>query len=144
MADAIASDRRGMRAPFRHRDFRLLTAGLAISQTGDWLYNVALLVLVLRSTGSATWVAAAGVVRLLPYVLFGTLGGVVADRYPRKRVMIASDLLRSGVMLLLGLVDLMSGSAALAIALAGLCSTFSVAYAPAEAAGVQLIVEEED
>lgn len=144
MADAIASDRRGMRAPFRHRDFRLLTAGLAISQTGDWLYNVALLVLVLRSTGSATWVAAAGVVRLLPYVLFGTLGGVVADRYPRKRVMIASDLLRSGVMLLLGLVDLMSGSATLAIALAGLCSTFSVAYAPAEAAGVQLIVEEED
>lgn len=133
-----------MRAPFRHRDFRLLTAGLAISQTGDWLYNVALLVLVLRSTGSASWVAAAGVVRLLPFVALGTLGGVVADRYPRKHVMIASDVLRAGVMVSLAVVDLTSGSAALAIALAGLASTFAVAYAPAEAASLPLIVDEDE
>jgi CRP-like cAMP-binding protein/predicted MFS family arabinose efflux permease len=146
VADAIASDAapRGMRAPFRHRDFRLLTAGLAISQTGDWLYNVALLVLVLRATGSPAWVAAAGVVRLLPYVLFGTLGGVVADRYRRKRVMIASDLARAAVMVLLGFVDLSGGSAAFAIGLAGLATTFAVAYGPAEAASLQLIVDEDE
>ena len=133
-----------MRSPFRHRDFRLLTAGLAISQTGDWLYNVALLVLVLRSTGSASWVAAAGIVRLLPYVALGTLGGVVADRFPRKQVMIASDVLRAGVMAALAIVDLTTSSAALAIALAGLCSVFAVAYAPAEAASLQLIVHEDE
>jgi predicted MFS family arabinose efflux permease len=146
VAQGIASDTvpRGMRAPFRHRDFRLLTAGLAISQTGDWLYNVALLVLVLRSTGSATWVAAAGIVRLLPYVLFGTLGGVVADRYPRRQVMIVSDVLRSGVMVCLAAVDLTSGSAALAIALAGLSTTFAVAYGPAVAASLQRIVDEDE
>jgi predicted MFS family arabinose efflux permease len=146
VADAIASDAapRGMRAPFRHRDFRLLTAGLAISQTGDWLYNVALLVLVLRATGSPAWVAAAGVVRLLPYVLFGTLGGVVADTYRRKRVMIASDLARAAVMVLLGLVDLSGGSAAFAIGLAGLATTFAVSYGPAEAASLQLIVDEDE
>ena len=133
-----------MRAPFRHRDFRLLTAGLAISQTGDWLYNVALLVLVLRSTGSPAWVAAAGIVRLVPYVVFGTLGGVVADRYRRRQVMIASDIARAAVMALLAAVDLADGSAALAIALAGLSTTFAVAYAPAEAAGLQLIVDEDE
>ena len=133
-----------MRAPFRHRDFRLLTAGLAISQTGDWLYNVALLVLVLRTTGSPGWVAAAGIVRLLPYVLFGTLGGVVADRYRRKQVMIASDLARAVVMALLALVDLSGASAALAIALAGLSTVFAVAYAPAETASLQLIVDEDE
>jgi predicted MFS family arabinose efflux permease len=133
-----------MRAPFRHRDFRLLTAGLAISQTGDWLYNVALLVLVLRATGSPAWVAAAGVVRLVPYVLFGTLGGVVADRYRRKMVMIVSDLARAAVMVLLGLVDLSGGSAAFAIGLAGLATTFAVAYGPAEAASLQLIVDEDE
>jgi predicted MFS family arabinose efflux permease len=146
VTEPIASEAasRGMRAPFRHRDFRLLTAGLAISQTGDWLYNVALLVLVLRSTGSATWVAAAGIVRLLPYVLFGTLGGVVADRYPRKQVMIASDVLRSVVMVLLAVVDLTSGSAAFAIGLAGLSTIFAVAYTPAEAASLQLIVDEDE
>ena len=133
-----------MRAPFRHRDFRLLTAGLAISQTGDWLYNVALLVLVLRSTGSATWVAAAGVVRLVPYVVFGTLGGVVADRFPRRRVMIVSDVARAAIMALLAAVDLAGASAALAIALAGVSTTFAVAYGPAEAAGLQLIVDEDE
>jgi CRP-like cAMP-binding protein/predicted MFS family arabinose efflux permease len=133
-----------MRAPFRHRDFRLLTAGLAISQTGDWLYNVALLVLVLRATGSPAWVAAAGVVRLVPYVLFGTLGGVVADRYRRKQVMIVSDLARAAVMVLLGVVDLAGGAAVVAIALAGLATTFAVAYGPAEAAGLQLIVDEDE
>ncbi len=45
---------RGMRAPFRHRGFRRLALGLTISQTGDWLYNVALIVLVIRATHSAT------------------------------------------------------------------------------------------
>ena len=54
-----AINKRGMRAPFRHKDFRRLSIGLAISQTGDWLYNVALLVLVIRTTHSAAWVAAA-------------------------------------------------------------------------------------
>ncbi|MEO8293820.1 MAG: MFS transporter [Actinomycetota bacterium] len=146
MTGAIGSDAapRGMRAPFRHRDFRLLTAGLAISQTGDWLYNVALLVLVLRATGSASWVAAAGIVRLLPYVVLGPLGGFMADRYPRKQVMIVSDVLRAGVMVSLAVVDLTSGSAAIAIALTGLSSVFGVAYNPAEAASLHLIVHEDE
>jgi CRP-like cAMP-binding protein len=97
-----------MSAPLRHRDFRYLAASLAVSQTGDWLYNVALLVLVLEATGSATWVAAAGIVRLLPYVVLVPLGGVVADRYPRKTVMIVSDLVRAGLMAGLGLFALTS------------------------------------
>jgi len=83
-------------------------------------------------------------VRLVPYVLFGTLGGVVADRYRRKWVMIVSDLARAAVMALLGLVDLSGGSAAVAIGLAGLATTFAVAYGPAEAASLQLIVDEDE
>lgn len=135
---------RGMRAPFRHPDFRKLAAGLAISQTGDWLYNVALIVLVIRATHSATWVAAAGIVRLVPYVAFGSLGGVVADRFPRKRVMIVSDLARAGIMGLLALVDLTSGSALIAIVLSGLSTCFAVAYGPALNAGLPLIVTEDE
>jgi hypothetical protein len=50
--------RRPMRAALRHRDFRYLLAGQTVSQTGDWLYNVALIVFVLRATGSPAWVAA--------------------------------------------------------------------------------------
>ena len=135
---------RGMRAPLRHRDFRYLATGLAISQTGDWLYNVALLILVLNATGSATWVAAAGIVRLLPYVLFGSLGGVVADRYPRKTVMIVSDLARAVIMVGLGLVALTSAPPLLAIILAGASTTFAVAYGPSVSAGLPLLVDEDE
>src|SRR5437867_1367202 len=91
-----------MLVALRHRDFRLLVAGMVISQTGDWLYNVALLIFVLDRTHSGAWVAAAGIVRLVPYVVFGTFGGVIADRYDRKTVMIVSDLARAGIMAELG------------------------------------------
>jgi predicted MFS family arabinose efflux permease len=134
----------GMRAPFRHRDFRRLVLGLAISQTGDWLYNVALLVLVIRATHSAAWVATAGIVRLLPYAALGTFGGLLADRYPRKRVMIMSDIARAAIMALLVVVDLWSGSALFAIILAGLSSSFAVAYGPALNASLPLIVREDE
>jgi hypothetical protein len=47
-----------IRAALGHRDFRLLLGGQAISNTGDWLYNVSLIVYVLDVTHSGTWVAA--------------------------------------------------------------------------------------
>ncbi|MDP9243123.1 MAG: MFS transporter, partial [Actinomycetota bacterium] len=133
-----------MRAPLRRRDFRFLALGLAISQTGDWLYNVALLVFVLRATHSASWVAAAGIVRLLPYVLFGTAGGVLADRFPRRRVMVVSDLARAGLMGLLTLVAGVSGSALFAILLAAASTTFAVAYQPSVNAALPTLVPEDE
>ena len=78
MTDA-KEKKRTMLVALRHRDFRLLVAGMVISQTGDWLYNVALLIFVLDRTHSGAWVAAAGIVRLVPYVVFGTFGGVIAE-----------------------------------------------------------------
>jgi predicted MFS family arabinose efflux permease len=133
-----------MRSLFRNPAFRALAAGLAISQTGDWLYNVALIVFVLRATGSPGWVAAAGIVRLVPYVIFGTLGGVVADHYPRKRVMIASDVIRAVLMAALAVVAFSSSSALLAIVLAGLSTIFAVAYAPSVGAALPVIVTEDE
>ena len=114
--------------PLRHRDFRYLVTGQAISQTGDWLYNVALIVFVYDQTRSGAWVAAAGIVRLLPYTLFGALGGMVADRWSRRRVMIVSDVTRAMAMVGLALVAAAGGSAVLAIGLAGLATTLAVAY----------------
>ena len=130
--------------PLRHRDFRYLVTAQAISQTGDWLYNVALIVFVYNRTGSGTWVAAAGIVRLLPYTLFGALGGMVADRWPRKRVMIVSDVTRALAMLGLALVAASGGSAAVAIGLAGLATTLAVAYSPCVNAAMPILVGEED
>ena len=61
------------------RRFHTLLLALAASSCGDWLYNVALLVFVYARTGSATWVAVTTAARVLPVVVLGPLGGVVAD-----------------------------------------------------------------
>jgi predicted MFS family arabinose efflux permease len=134
----------GIRGALAHRDFRLLLGGQAISNTGDWLYNVALVVYVLEVTGSGAWVAATNVVRFLPYVLFGTLGGVIADRYDRKKVMIVADLARAGIMSGLTLVAASDGSAVWAIALATASTTFSSAYLPSIRAATPTLVGEDD
>ena len=84
------------------RDARALIAASAASQIGDWLYNAALLGYVYAATGSATWVGAATICRLLPYVLLGPIGGAIADRFPRRSVLFAGDVLR--LTLMLGLV----------------------------------------
>src|SRR5919202_3494744 len=93
-----------MLAALAHRSFRRLLGALAVSQAGDWLYNLALLALVYDRTGSSTWVAVTTAARVAPIVVLGPLGGVVADRWDRRRVIVASDLLRAAAMLRLTLV----------------------------------------
>lgn len=87
-----------------HRAFRRLAAALAASQVGDWLYNVALLAVVYERTGSASWIALTTAARVVPIVVLGPLGGVVADRFDRRSVMILSDAMRMGLMAMLALV----------------------------------------
>src|SRR3954447_15643614 len=87
-----------------HRAFRRLAAALAASQVGDWLYNVALLAAVYERTGSGSWIALTTAARGGPIVVLGPLGGVVADRFDRRSVMILSDAVRMGLMAALALV----------------------------------------
>src|SRR3954464_14076697 len=86
------------------RPFHLLLAGLAVSACGDWLYNVALLAFVFDRTGSATWVAVTTAARVLPMLVAGPLGGVLADRYDRRGLMLAADLVRALLMVALAAV----------------------------------------
>ena len=130
--------------PLRIRDVRLLIAGLGLSQIGDWLYNVALIVFVLERTGSAAWVAAAGIIRLLPYVVFGPIGGWIADHRPRRATMVTSDLIRCAAMLVLAVVTARDGAPAVALALAAVATVFSVAYSPCVNAAIPRMVSEDD
>ncbi|HST51877.1 MAG TPA: MFS transporter [Pyrinomonadaceae bacterium] len=81
------------------RDFRLLWFGQVISQLGDWFDTIALFTLVLRLTGSGRAVGLVLVARFLPSVVLGPLSGVVADRFNRRHIMIASDIARAVVVL---------------------------------------------
>jgi MFS family permease len=81
----------GYRSLFAIRDYRLLFAGLVTSQSGSWVYNVALVVYVFNATHSPGWVAAASMTRFLSALLSSAFGGVVADRVERVRLMVTID-----------------------------------------------------
>lgn len=89
----------------RQRSFALLwTAGL-ISQIGDWLLLLSLPLYVYQQTGSSLATGAAFAAGLLPRIVFGSLAGVLVDRWDRKLTMVAADLLRAALLLLLLLVQ---------------------------------------
>jgi MFS family permease len=77
-----------------HRDFRLLWLAQSSSVIGDNIVLVALALFVVQLTGSATDLGLVLAAQSLPLVLFLLIGGVWADRLPRHRVMIATDLVR--------------------------------------------------
>ncbi|HYX61538.1 MAG TPA: MFS transporter, partial [Streptosporangiaceae bacterium] len=87
-----------IRSALRYPDFRWLLSALAVSQIGDWLYNLALVVLVYDRTHSALWAGVTTAARVVPVVVLGPLGGVLADRFDRRRIMIVCDLARMGLM----------------------------------------------
>ena len=87
-----------------NRNFRLLWFGQIVSQLGDWFNVVALYALMFELTGSATAVAGMMVMQLLPVALVGPVSGVVVDRFDRRGIMIAADLLRGAAVLGLLLV----------------------------------------
>jgi MFS family permease len=124
------------------RDARALISASAASQVGDWLYNAALLGYVFSATHSAVWVGAATICRLLPYVLLGPLGGAVADRYPRRTVLIVGSLLRLVLMLVLAAVVGGDGPIALVIGLVALASAAGSAERPAALALMPRLVGE--
>src|SRR5690349_20225958 len=105
----------------RNRPLRRLLAALAVSQLGDWLYNLALLAFVYDRTHSVTWTAATTAARVLPAVVLGPAGGVLADRHDRRRLLIASDVVRAAAMVLLAVVALTSLPVLLAPVLAAAC-----------------------
>ena len=121
----------GYRDVLAIRDARALIGASAASQIGDWLYNAALLGYVFSATHSAAWVGAATVCRLLPYVLLGPLGGAVADRLPRRTVLLAGDLLRLALMLVMAAVVAADGPVVVVIGLAALTSAAGSAERPA-------------
>jgi MFS family permease len=77
--------------PLRERSFRFLFLGRTISFIGNAFANVALAFAVLDLTGSKADLGFVLAARSLPQVVFLLVGGIWADRLPRHRVMVASN-----------------------------------------------------
>jgi MFS family permease len=87
----------------RNGSFRLLWASQVLSNGGNWLLEVAVPVYVFRLTGSARDTGLTVVAEILPLLVLGPVGGVFADRWPRRRVVIGASLLSAGAVSLLPL-----------------------------------------
>ena len=95
----------GARALLRLRDFRVLWTAQLVSDIGDGLTATALLLLVNHLTGSTAALAAMAIALAVPPLTIGLVAGAYADRWDRRRIMLASDLLRGLLVLGFVLVD---------------------------------------
>src|SRR5438105_497490 len=75
-----------------HRDFRILWVGSIISNVGTWMHIVAQGWLMYQLTDSPLWLGLVGLMRAVPLLAFPLVGGVVADRVPRVRVLYGTQL----------------------------------------------------
>jgi len=75
----------------RTRNFRLFASGQVVSNTGTWMQRIAQDWLVLSLTGSVTAVGITTALQFVPTLLFGLAGGLIADRYPKRRILLATQ-----------------------------------------------------
>jgi MFS family permease len=79
--------------PLRHRDFRLLWTGQTVSSVGNFIHNVALPFQVLALGGGALELGVWGAIFSVTSLVFVLFGGVFADRFPRRILILVTDLL---------------------------------------------------
>jgi MFS family permease len=126
----------------RNRDFRRLYLASVISLGGDWFLLVALFGLALELSGAIA-VGLVVAAQEIPFFLMSPLGGVLADRLNRKRLMIACDVSRA--ILCLGFLAVHDEATIwVALALLAVISCFSAAFDPASSAAVPNVVDPQD
>lgn len=129
----------GMSAPLRLREYRLLFSGQCVSNLGDWLDFIALAVLIayVWEMGPSA-LAALSVAIAIPYVFLAPFAGVLVDRWPKKKVLIGSDLLRAAIVACL----VVAPNLATLLVLVFLKTSVATFFAPAEQATIRMLVPE--
>ncbi len=127
--------------PLKSRDFRLLWMGQVIAWSGDSIYQIGLLWLILEMTGSQSLAGIITAIGYLPALLLGLFLGVLADVWDRRKLMMSADLLRAAVLLYIPIafgLDLLSPWQLAAAAF--LISTGAALFNPARDASVPQLV----
>jgi MFS family permease len=127
----------------RNRNYRFLWLGSVVSQLGDWFNLIASAEIITDMTSSGVAISTLFLARFLPLFLFSPLAGVLADRYSRRGIMIASDLLRA--LTVLGFLFVQaSGQIWLFYVLTVMQFVFSALFTPARTAVLANIVEKDE
>ncbi|PYT31025.1 MAG: MFS transporter [Acidobacteria bacterium] len=130
---------------FHYREFRLLWVGACTSSIGTWMQEVAQSWLVLQISGSAFWLGLDAFLGDIPIFLFSLVGGVIADRMSRRRLLLASQLVQMScafslaLLILLGIVQVWH-----ILVLSFIVGTAQSFGGPAYSALVPTLVDKED
>ena len=89
---------------FKNRNLRRINLALSGSVIGDWAYSIAIAIWAYRE-GGATAVGLFGVVRYVTMVFVGPLLAALADKYPKKLVMVGADVVRAALVVRSGRPD---------------------------------------
>ena len=84
-------------APLRHRSFALLWAGAFTSNVGTWMETVGVGILVTTTTHQAGWTGLVAAAAFVPNAFLGPLGGALADRLPRRRVLLTTTAVQTAL-----------------------------------------------
>ncbi len=133
------------RAAFSHRTFRTVYLGAFASNIGTWMQNVVLGALAYTLTGSAVYVGAMMAAQLGPLLVFSMVGGMLADSFDRKRLLVGLSIQQAVFSLVLAWVSLdgsPSRNALLAVVFA--IGVGNALYAPVFSAVVPVLVPRHD
>lgn len=127
--------------PLKIRDFRLMWTGMTVSLIGDGIYLIAVAWQAYELSDSPTALSLVGLSQSIPMLAFILLGGVMSDRFERRRLMIVADVTRGVAVGTIGLVSI-TGNMTLSIlvALVGLYGFGQALFYPAFGAIVPEIV----
>jgi MFS family permease len=98
-----------------HRDYRLLWLGQIVSLSGSQMQNVAIGWEIYERTGRPEYLGLVGLARVIPIVIFSLLGGVVADSYDRRRIMMITQTVAMLTAATLGILSALEVSSAFII-----------------------------
>jgi MFS family permease len=127
----------------KERAFSRLLGASFVSGVGDQFNRVAVVSLIILSTGSTMAVAASLVLRIAMQLLFGPVGALIADRFPRKPILLACDFGRAAIALVF-LVTIDGRHMWLLYSAVALLEIFSALFTPARSATVPTIVSDDN
>jgi MFS family permease len=135
----------GFKALLKNRSFLLLWIGQIFSQIADKVLAVMSIALLdtynipdRYAASSSSYIFLA---TTIPAILFGAAAGIFVDRYPKKKIMVISDLIRGGLILLL---PILPKEFVVLLLIAFATSTITQAFAPAEQSAIPLVVKPEN
>jgi MFS family permease len=131
------------RKVLRNGPLSRLLLGEFVSSIGDWLYLVALLVIIWDLSNDPVVLGIVGAARILPYIFLSIPAGIVADRFDRRLVLLTTDIIRGTLMVVIAGVILAGLPVILVVVLAIIATCFSAFFSPAIGAYLPTLVHDE-